>query len=45
MSDIRLNDGIKFEDNKSFVDKSPKCMFNTDVICTNELGEVLFKKY
>ena len=44
MSDIRLNDGINFEDKKSFVDKSPKCMFNTDVICTNELGEVLFKK-
>ena len=44
MSNIHLNDGITFEDRKTFTDKSPKCLFNTDVICTNELGEVLFKK-
>ena len=44
MSNIHLNDGIEFNDKKSFVDKSPKCLFNTDIICTNELGEVLFRK-
>ena len=44
ISDINLQDGLTLEDTKSFSSKSPKCLYNTDVICTNELGEVLFRK-
>lgn len=43
MSEIRLQDGLDTMKD-SINDKKPKSMYHTEVECTNEFGEVLFKK-